>query len=241
MSGKWLLLSTVSFLVFAEALAIGAVLPNIGTFWRGFLASVAPSALVLAVVIWLIEGPLLTQERRRRQVISHNARFVLQEMGEISAGMARELAEWLAGEFEPGIDLYGDERGDYSAFRPLLLAVYDQAKQVPYQDLPPYHSLTEDEFQRWIDNIQYFIDRIRGRFQGDLEVQATLLEAVVALDDLERQISRSQFYSMRRDQRMRYRSLGLIGHQLVNFDKAIDIVAPRTKSVLNRGRLDTAN
>ena len=95
MSTKWLCVSLVSVLVAAGALVIGAVMPGIDTFWRSLLASVAPSALVLAVVIWLIEGPLLTQERRRRQVISHNARYILQEIGEISTGMARELAEWL--------------------------------------------------------------------------------------------------------------------------------------------------
>ena len=224
LSRRWLWVFLACLLVGFESLAIGAALPEIGTFWRSFLVSTAPSALVLAIVILLIEGPILTHQRRRQIIIARNARSVLQLVGEISSSLARETAEWLAAQFDPAIDLYGDERADYCEFRPLLVTVYEQAKEVPLKGLPPFPDLTEEEYRRWLDHYSDFIERIKNRIQGDYEVQTVLFEVVMAIDDFERRVSYSRFSSTLRNQRQRYQRLGRLGLQLLDFDKSVGAV-----------------
>ena len=224
LSSRWLWVFLACLLVGFVSLAIGAALPEIGTFWRSFLVSTAPSALVLAIVIFLIEGPILTHQRRRQIIIARNARSVLQLVGEISSSLARETAEWLAAQFDPAIDLYGDERADYCEFRPLLVTVYEQAKEVPLKGLPLFPDLTEGEYRRWLDHYRDFIERIKNRIQGDYEVQTVLFEVVMAIDDFERQVSYSLFPPTLRNRKQRYQRLGRLGLQLLDFDKSIGAV-----------------
>ena len=215
LSSRWLWAFLACLLVGFEALAIGAALPEIGTFWRSFLVSTATAALVLAIVIFLIEGPILTHQRKRQIIVARNARSVLQLVGEISSSLARETAEWLAPQFDPAIDLYGDERAFYCEFRPLLVSVYEQAKEVPLKGLPAFSDLNEGEYRRWLDHYRHFIEQIKNRIQGDYEVQTVLFEVVVAIDDFDRQLFYSLFPPRLRDERQCYRRLGLLGIQLL--------------------------
>ncbi len=224
LSSRWLWAFLACLLVGFEALAIGAALPEIGTFWRSFLVSAAPAALVLAIVIFLIEGPILTHQRKRQIIVAHNARSVLYLVGEISSSLARETAEWLAAQFDPPIDLYGDERADYCEFRPLLVSVYEQSMEVPLKGLPPFPDLTEEEYRRWLDHYRDFIERIKNRIQGDYEVQTMLFEVVMAIDDFDKQVSYSLFPPTLRNQKERYQRLGWLGLQLVGLDKSIGAV-----------------
>ena len=157
-------------------------------------------------------------------VISRNARSTLQEFEELSSTITRRLARWLVVELDSDIDLYGEEQGDSDAFRPLLMAIFDQATEVTPQSLPQSRSLSEEEYRGWISSFRHFVDRIRSRIQGDYEVQAMLYEVVTVLDEFDRSVSRSLFPPTVRNQMLRYRVLGRLGHRLVEFDKAIAVV-----------------
>lgn len=214
---------TLIFLLMGGAcLAIGSAISGMDNFWGSFLVNASSSALVLAVVIFLIEGPLLTREGRRQIVISQNARSTLKVFEDVSSTTARQLARWLA--LGSGVNLYGEEQKDPKAFRALLLAVFDQAADVTPQSLPQSRSLSEEEYLDWIRSFMDFVDRIRSRTQGDYEVQAMLYKVMAVLDDFDRSVSRSLFPPTVRNQVMRQRSLGRLGRQLVEFDEAITVV-----------------
>ena len=219
MSKLWRVAILVCLLTGAVCLAIGAAIFGVDGFWVNFLASVSSSAFVLTVVIFLIEGPLLTWDGQHRRVISRNARSTLKVFEDVSSTTARQLARWLA--LGSGVNLYGEVQEDPEAFRALLLTVFDQAADVTPQSMPQSRSLSEEEYLGWIRSLRDFVDRIRSRIQGDYEVQAMLYEVITVLDEFDRSVSRSLFPPTVRNQAMRYRILGRLGRQLVEFDKTI--------------------
>ena len=222
MSKRWWFAIVISIVVGSGALTLGAVVPRVGSYWGSFLTSVAPSAFVLAVVIWLIEGPLLTQERRRQRIISRNAGAVLKLVGEISWTMARETAEWLASEINSDIDLYGEERGDYTKFRPLVVQVFNEAVGLSVSDLPGYsNSMNREYYSSLVGGFQHFSGRVRERIRGNYEIQAVLVEIIDALDDLDKDITTALYPSILRDQTSQYQALGNLGNRLLNFEAGL--------------------
>lgn len=164
-------------------------------------------------------------------VISRNAGFTLKVFEEVSSTMARQLARRLKVALDADINLSGEEQEDPGAFRPLLLAVFDKAADVTPQSLPRSQSLSEAEYRNWVSSSRDFVDRIRSRIQGDYEVQAMLYEVVTDLDEFDRSVSRSLFPPTVRNRILRYRVLGRLGRQLVEFDKAVAAVVSKHPSL----------
>ena len=112
MSKKWQFVIFVGIAVGAIAISLRFLLPRLDNFWENILANVAVSAFVFAVAVWLIEGPLLTRERRLHRVVALAARRVAQLNEEIAITLSREIGEYLAGRLDSNVDLYSAERGD---------------------------------------------------------------------------------------------------------------------------------
>ena len=229
MAKRWWILMTTLGVIAIVALLAGLLVPGLSAFVESLLAGVAPSAVVLIVVVWLIEGPYMTGENRRQSVTNQAARPLLQRIGEMSWGLGREIAEYLESSLAAGIDLHGDERGDGTRFRPLLNRVFKVATELPDPFVSPYKDgLTEETYRQFVDaGCKWFVSDIRGRVAGDYDIQAALLEVLKALDKLDLLVVRAMWPSNLKNERMRYRMLGELGSQLLEFDDPIRRVLSR--------------
>ena len=143
-----------------------------------------------------------------------------------------EIAVDLLNELDTDIDLYGEERGDYKKFRKLLTKVFDQACAVPDNGLPPHSNLTDETIRGCIEGIGHFVDRVRNRIQGDYDLQLTLLELIEQIDHLDKTSTMAMFPHNLRNEKMRFRSLGMMGQAMLSLDDAVDKVASRNTKML---------
>lgn len=229
MAKQWWALTIMLVIGATVALLVGFLASGLSTFVESLLAGVAPAALILAVVIWLIEGPYMTGEHRRQSVTNKAALVLLQRIGEISWGLGREMAEYLESSLASRIDLYGDERGDGAKFRRLLFQVFEFAAELPESFSLPYkNGLTEDVYRQFVvDGCKWLVSDIKDRVEGNYEVQATLLEVLQALDNLDLLVIQAEWSRNLSDEKMRYRMLGKLGRQLLEFDDPIRKVLSR--------------
>ena len=176
--------------------------------------------IVLAIGIFLIEGPLMTRERRLNKVVAIAARSVAQINEERALGTVRGIGEYLASTLDSNVDLYGEERGDWTAFRGLLRQVFQDARQVPVKGLPRGSSFSEQQYLSYVEGAHYLSKRVRDAFGFHWEVQAQLLELVEHLNKLDTCITEANYGSNINDERMRYAALGKIGDALVDLIEA---------------------
>ena len=229
MAIQWWLLMALLVLLAAGALVAGFLVEGLSTFVESLLAGAAPSALVLAIVIWLIEGPNMTSEGRRRSVTNQAAHSVLRRVGELSWGFGLEIAEYLESSLAADIELNGEERGHETKFRPLLFQVFEVAAELPETYLLPYEDgLPEEVYRRFVlDGCGWLITDIRDRVKGDYDIQAALVEILEALEELNSLVVRAMWPRNLRDEKKRYRVLGKLGKQLLEFDEPIRKVLSR--------------
>ena len=217
MSKKWRCVIFIAIAVGVVAILLRLLLPRLDSFWENILANVAVSAFAFAVAVWLIQGPLLTRERRLRKVISIATRSVTQLCEEIALMVVRDIGEYLAGRLEPPVDLYGEERGDWGAFKLLLRQLFQCARQVPEKGLPKKNvPLSEEDYQSYVKGASSFLERVRTALGSDWEVQAQLLEIVEHLTKLDTCITKAGYPSTIGDEKMRYAALGDIGDAIID-------------------------
>jgi len=220
-SKKWRNVVIIAVVVGVIFIIPGFVLPELHSFLQNILAGIAISSFAFAIAVFLIEGPLLTRERRLRKVISIAARSVARLNEEIALMVVRDIGEYLAGRLDSNIDLYGDERGDWTAFKPLLQQIFQDAKQVREKGLPKKNvPLTEEDYQNYLKGASSLLERVRSAVGSDWEVQAQLLELVEHLNELETCIQKAGYPSTIRDEKMRYEALGDIGDALIDLIEA---------------------
>ena len=199
-------------------LAVGATVPADGwpPFWQSSLAGVAPTAFGLAIVVWLIEGPAMTRERRRQTIIAQATRPLIQWVGETSWLMALGMARNLASLWDNEIDPYGEVAKDPERFRQLVLEVFNDAISVPDKGLPPNGGLTLEEYKRYLDGFKDYSRDFRDRIKGDYEVQAVLIEVIEAFNKLDRHYTIGMYPSILRDESEQLRVLGELGASLLS-------------------------
>jgi len=219
MSKKWLYIG--SFAIVAGVALFVIAFVALESFWEGLFIEIGGIAVSLGIVVLLIDGPLLSRERRRLKVISMAARSVAQLNEEITLMMVREIGEYLASRLDSNIDLYGDERGDWKAFKPLLRLIFQDAKEVPKKGLPQINaSLIEEEYQGYIKGVSSLLEKIRFILGSDWEVQAQLLGLVEHLNKLNNCIAKANYPSTIREEGMRYEALGDIGNAIIDLIEA---------------------
>jgi hypothetical protein len=220
-SRKWWGVVVIAFVVGVISITLGFVLPKLDSFLENILAAVAVSAFAFAIAVLLIEGPVLTRERRFQEVISVAARSVAQINEEIALMVVREIGEYLASGLDSVIDLYGEERSDWKDFKPLLQQVFQCAKRVPEKGLPDKNILlSEEDYRSYVKGARSLVERIRSALGSDWEVQSHLLELIERLNKVEECITKAEYPSTVRDEKMRYAALGVLGEALIDLIEA---------------------
>lgn len=106
--------------------------------------------------------------------------------------VVRDIGEYLAVRLEPPVDLYGDERDNWTAFKPLLRQVFQRARQVPQKGLPN-DCLSEEDYRSYVEGARMFVKRVHSALGSDREVQAQLLELVESLSKLDACVLKADF------------------------------------------------
>lgn len=221
MSKKWWAVVALACVAGAVAIGFGFLLPDRDSFLQNVLAEAAGLAFALAIVVWLIEGPVLTRDRRLRKVISMAARPVAQLNEEIALMLVREIGQYLAERLDSNVDLYGKRRGNWAAFKPLLRRVFQNARSVPNKGLPKKNvPLREEDYQSYVKAARSFADRVRSALGSNWEVQAQLLEILEHWHKLDTCITKANCPSTIRDENMRYEALGYIGDAIIDVAEA---------------------
>lgn len=215
-SKKWLIVVIVALVVAFGAALCGVSWVGLGDFLPSVLAGIVASALTFAIAVILIEGPLMTRERALQRVVAIASRRIAQLNVEIAATLLREIAEYLAKKLDSNIDLYGDERGNWTAFRRLLQAVADDARQVPVKGLPESEPISNEDYFAYVDAAQRFSERVAGALGTDWEVQAQLIDLVRGQETLNARIREARYPDSIRDEQARYARLAAIGDALTD-------------------------
>lgn len=214
MNKKWWGIFYIAVLVGLVSVALGFLILELDSFGENILAELAGLSFALALVILLIEGPILTREHKVQEVISIVARRTVHLNEEICTTLVREIGEYLAERLDTTVDLHGDECGDWVAFKPLLQQIFKEAKQVTLNGLPKINiPLSEEDYRSFVNSARSYIERIHRTVGSDWEIiaKAGLLDLVDSLDELE------LFLSLRvRDEESRFSQLGTIGDELIN-------------------------
>ena len=138
------------------ALVVGFVVPGLWSFTESVLATAAGLCFAVAIAIVLIEGPVLTREQRGREVAVYRW-SIAQTTWEIAGTVAREFAQPYA---EPaGVDLYGPERGNWEAFKPLLRTVF-RWMQDPTVSARLNWAMSDHEYEESVDSTRLMVRRI---------------------------------------------------------------------------------
>lgn len=217
MSIRWKLVSGLSFLFAAILLVLGYAMPRFLPFTENILTEAAGLLVGFGIAFLLIEGRALTREARQRRILVRTAISITQEAGEIGQVLTSEIATSLSTELELSIDLEDEEMGDNwnTDVMPLLCKIYDEAEAIGDKQIKYEASLPYERYRSRILGIKDYAQRIRVRFEANLEVHESLLELSEAFDSLDQTLNRCMWPSCIREDVDRYRSTGRIGNALV--------------------------
>lgn len=216
MSKKWRIIIGVAVGVGCSATIVGLCSTGLGSFLENILAGIAVSAFAFAIAVCLIEGPVMTRERRLHKVTSMASREVSQLNEEIGITLVREIGEYLAGKLDSNIDLYREERGNWIAFKRLLRAVFESARQVSVKGLPRIEPISEKDYSSYVEAAQKFKERVGSTLGTDWDIQAQLLELVEHLRRLDARIKEAYYPDNIRDEKARYIRLAAIGDAIID-------------------------
>ncbi len=205
-------------LVGGAALAgTGFLLFDTGSLGENLIAESFGLVVSLGVVIALVEGQVLTRQKRIRETLQYR-RMVLQEAWDINHIFAREIAQLISGDFEPAVDLYGHERGNWREFEPLLRQIFRRAQDVRHEGGSEYESLTEESALRYMESCRVMEKRLRTKMSSKPDFNRR--DVLGALDmNLLRIIStveRAERLNLAQDAMGRYETVGEIGETLLD-------------------------
>ena len=192
------------------------------SFSENLIAEAVGLLIALSVAIWVIEGRVLSRESRRRDILEYR-RQVFQIVGEIGFLLAKDIAEPLANEFEPEIDLYGYERGNWEEFKSLLREIFRRLRDVRHNGLPPYIGLTEEDADSIMRACQNMTSQIRERINSrpdfaNFDVLGGLLLVIPRIDD---HIERAYRLDLSDDPIDRYVEIGELGELILDMTECI--------------------
>ncbi len=231
LSTKWWVVFGGSLVAAAVATAVGFLRPNLDGFAQNLLAEAAGLGFGMAIAVLLIDGATQTRERRLRKVVSMAARRVAQLNEEIAVMLSTEIGAFLKECLNSNSDLYGDERGNWDTFKPLLSQIFHEATKVLEKGRPTETaSLPEEDYKSFVNSASSFVARVRQALGSNFEVQAELFEVVKHLDRLDDCVSKANWPSTARDEKARFAALGDIGNAIIDIVEAtphISLPEPR--------------
>lgn len=225
MSKRWWIIFVVAFGLGCVAIIIGIKLYGQDSFTENMLPGAGVSLIVFAIAVWLIEGSIKTRESRLQKVVSRASRDVARLNAEIAVTLVREIGQDLASRLDSTVDLYGEEREDWTAFKDLLRKVFEDARQVSVRGLPKSEPISKEDYLSYVDAARRFMERVGNAIGTSFEVQAQLIELIEHQDRLNERIIEAGYPGSIRDEKERYVRLVAVG------DAIIDLIegCPRIK------------
>ena len=226
MSRRWIVITLLSFTSAAVFVALGFVVPRLLPFTENLLAEAVGLAIAFGLAILAIEGPFLTQQARRRRILASTAKSIVAEASEIGMMLTWEIGTWLASVTDSAVELEGEDVGsDWDAdIKPLLRQVYCEAEALRTEDIVWQEVLPYEDYRSWIDGIRGYSQRIRNRFEANLDVHEQLLELAEAFDRLDVALTRSMWVTSIRTEADRIHSSGRVGNALTRLMETIAAV-----------------
>ena len=212
----WISIASLSFVAAALFVVLGFGVPRLLPFTENLIAEAFGIAIGLGLAVIVIEGRALTQQTRRRKILTRTAKSIVAEASEIGMMLTWEIGTWLVSALDSTIDLYGEDRGDDwdADIKPLLREVYDQAEALTTDIILAKDILTYEDYRSWIDGIERYSNRIRRRFEANLDIHEHLLELAEAFDSLDSIMTRTMWSSSVGTEVDRICSLGRVGNAL---------------------------
>ena len=229
MSGRWMLIASLSFIAAALLIVLGFGVPRLLPFTENLLAEAFGLAMAFGLAVMVIEGPFLTQQARRRRILARMARSIAGEASEIGMMLTWEIGTCLVSVLDSTVDLEGEDRGDdwNADIKPLLRQVYDEAETLAVDGILYKDALSSEDYRSWIDGIEGYSQRIRNRIETNLDVNERLLELAEAFDRLDSALTRCTWPISMRTEIDRFHSLGRVGNALTGLMEAIGTVHAR--------------
>ena len=226
MSIRWWGFIIVCFGACATAIWVGYRLDNLSDFENSLLATGAGIAFALGIAILLIEGPILTRDQRRRTILKYR-KDVCQACWDTSPFVASETANFIGADFEPRVDLDGDEREKWETFVPVLRKVFDQARLVPRTGLPAYPDLANDQYFSILESGSKMVERIQKKIGTDRDMQNQVYPVLSAVHHLGLAVQRGKEPYFVEDLMSRYEAIGIVGDAVLDVAEAIPAVMER--------------
>ncbi len=231
--------ATASILVAMILVVLGYTVPRLLPFTENVLAEVIGIAAGFALAVWVIERRTLTQQDRQRKILVRRAISIAQEAGEIGQMIIWEIANSLSSELNLSIGLDEEVMGDSwdDDVKPLLRKVFSEAESIGEEDIVFVDALPYEHYRSRIVGIEGYVQRIRSRFEANLEIHESLLELSEAFDALDQILTRCMWPSRIRTEVDRYQSSGRVGNALVSLVEAIDDVHFRYSNQMGKAEL----
>ena len=230
-SRAWWAVIVASFVGGGALAGVGFWLFDDASFLENLIAEGFGILIALGVIIWLIEGPILTRERRVRAILEYRRR-VFQIAGEIVSIDATDMAGFLASILEPQMDLDGPERGRWAEFKPLLREVFRRTGNVRQDGLPKYIGLDEEEARSIMTGCLGIRERIKETMDEKPEFAKweVLGSIPMTLEQMKHSVERAERLELLSDPITRYEEIGHMGEYLLEILDTMEAIASTPNS-----------
>ena len=225
MSRRWWGVVSVSLLAGAVLVGVGFWLFDARSFLENLIAEAIGLAFALGIIVWLVEGPILTRERRVRAILEYRQR-VFQVAGEIVTLDVIDLGRFLASILEPEIDLYGPEGGRWVEFKPLLREVFRRTGNVRRDGLPNYIGLDEEYAHSTMTGCLHIRERIKKSIDEKPEFakREVLGNIPMTLEHMKQSVERAERLGLLSDPIARHEEISHLGESLLDILDTIESI-----------------
>jgi hypothetical protein len=225
MSKRWWIVFGIALGLGCASIIVGIRLSGVSSFLENMLPGAGVSLIVFAIAVLLIEGSVMTRESRVRRVASMVSREVAKLNEEIGITLVREIGEYLASGLGSKIDLYGEERQDWKAFKRLLREVFKDVREVSARGLQESGLISEQDYLIYIGSVSRFVERVGSAMGNHLEVHAELVDLIERQRELNSRIQEANRNIGIWDEKIRCVRLAEIGEAIIDVIEA----CPRIK------------
>ena len=224
MSKIWWGVSIGSLVLGATLIGIGFSIFDTGSFFENLMAEAIGLLLALAIIVWLIEGPVLSRQSRVRSILEYR-RKVVREVVDIAPQISMEIAQLITDDFQPYIDLYGPERGKWCEFEPLLRQIFRKAMNVRQDGIPDYPRLDKEAAKSFMDGCLRMEASIRPLIDSRPEFNRwdVLGGLSMRLRQVVQHVERAKRLDLLSDPVERYVEIGELGDLLLEMLRDIDL------------------
>ena len=227
MSWKWMIVVSLCFVLAAGVVYVGYAFKFTG-YVENLLAEAVGVSIGLGLVIWLIEGPILTRERKVRAILEYRKR-VFQVIGENSNLTILNLAQALAFEEEVLHGLRG-----WGEVKPAIRRIFRRAASVRGYGFPSTNDIDLDEdLAHFVKNrFLQMLERIKEVTDEEPKfVELGVLGRIpLMLRQIRQAIERIERLDLLSDVTSRYEEVANLGEYLLDILDEIDLITLRPVS-----------